>query len=94
MRLHVAAYGCRVFSSTCTVYIDMKNDHPLSLPFSYVESFFIALTYIEKDLQADLMSIHWNESRLIKLQSAPSVRCVLPSQEDGLSEHTHTVQVY
>ncbi|XP_024655833.2 transmembrane protease serine 3 [Maylandia zebra] len=40
---------------------------------SYLESFFISLTYIEKDLQTDLMSFHWNKSQIIKLQNAPSI---------------------
>ncbi|XP_039455749.1 transmembrane protease serine 3 [Oreochromis aureus] len=40
---------------------------------SYLESFFISLTYIEKDLQTDLMSFHWNKSQIIKLHNAPSI---------------------
>ncbi|XP_006809697.1 transmembrane protease serine 3-like [Neolamprologus brichardi] len=42
---------------------------------SYLESFFISLTHIEKDLQTDLMSFQWNKSQIIKLQNAPSIRC-------------------
>ncbi|XP_005751637.1 transmembrane protease serine 3 [Pundamilia nyererei] len=46
---------------------------------SYLESFFISLTYIEKDLQTDLMSFHWNKSQIIKLQNAPSISFSVPS---------------
>lgn len=45
-----------------------------SVSVRYVESFFVALTSIEQDLQFNLVSLNLSQSQIIKLQNATSFR--------------------
>lgn len=58
----------------CLLELQRSDPQPSVLCVRYVESFFVALTSIEQDLQFNLVSLNLSQSQIIKLQNATSFR--------------------